>query len=150
MPYTYQYPRPCVTVDILVFRVTDNGHSILLIQRRNEPFKDLWALPGGFIEMHETLEESARRELHEETGLVDVELHQLGIFGDPGRDPRGRTITVAYYALDDSNTVAKADDDAADAQWFPLSSLPSPLAFDHNIIINKAINTINFLKNETL
>lgn len=146
MPYTYQYPHPCVTVDIVVFRATDKGYCILLIKRKNEPFKDAWALPGGFIEMQETLEESAARELREETGLTGVELHQLGTFGDPDRDPRGRTITVAYYALDNSNTEVKGEDDAADAQWFPLSSLPSPLAFDHDIIINTAINTLSYLK----
>ena len=110
MPYTYQYPRPCVTVDIVVFRATDKGYCILLIKRKNEPFKDAWALPGGFIEMQETLEESAARELREETGLTGVELHQLGTFGDPDRDPRGRTITVAYYALDNSNTEVKGEE----------------------------------------
>src|SRR4051812_5327538 len=101
MPFTYEYPRPAVTVDCVVFGLdpTVDDLKILLIQRRGEPFAGMWALPGGFVNMDETLEESARRELQEETGISRLFLEQLYTFGDPGRDPRERVVTVAYYAL---------------------------------------------------
>ena len=136
--YTYQYPRPAVTVDILLFA----GEKILLIQRKNPPFKDAWAFPGGFIEMGEGLEESAQRELCEETGLSGVQLTQLGAFGDPDRDPRGRVITVAYYSvIDIEETVISAGSDATDAHWFPITELPT-LAFDRRKILATALEKL--------
>jgi 8-oxo-dGTP diphosphatase len=135
MPYTYQYPRASVTVDIAVFCNFRDKTKILLIQRGNEPFKNRWAFPGGFIEMDETLTESARRELNEETRLTGVDLLQFRTYGDPGRDPRGRTVSVVFYGFTDPNnsTVAGADD-AKNADWFSLGEIPD-MAFDHNQII---------------
>ncbi len=135
--FCYDYPRPAVTVDIVV--VTKGAEPrILLIRRKNEPFAGVWALPGGFVEMDETLETAARRELHEETSASVADLEQLATFGDPGRDPRGRTISVVYLARVSARDVQiKAADDAADAAWHPLADLP-PLAFDHAQIIDCA------------
>ncbi len=142
--YTYEYPRPAVTVDILLFADDLVGRKVLLVQRKNPPFKDHWAFPGGFIEMDESLEGSARRELSEETGLSDVQLTQLGAFGDPHRDPRGRVITIAYYGLIDAERVRLiAGSDAADARWFSVASLP-PLAFDHAEILAAAIEKLDW------
>ena len=99
MPFTYDYPRPAVTADTVVLAFEHGALEVLLIQRGHEPFEDHWALPGGFVEMDETLEASARRELDEETGLRPGRLEQVHTFGDPGRDPRGRVVTVAFLAL---------------------------------------------------
>src|SRR3989339_1144984 len=139
MPYTYDYPRPMVTVDILVFsKSQDADTEILLIQRKHNPYKHCWALPGGFIEMDETLEQSALRELEEETGITDVSLSQFYTFGNPGRDPRGRTVSVIFYCFSDRKKLnAKAGDDAAHLDWFDISKLPE-LAFDHTDIVKKA------------
>ncbi len=115
MPYTYDFPRPSVSVDAVIFKKEDERFLILLIQRGHYPFEDMWALPGGFIEMEETLEESIARELEEETGLKDLQLEQLHTFGDPGRDPRGRTITVAYQGIAGEKARVRAGDDAAAA-----------------------------------
>ena len=143
--HSYQYPRPAITVDILLFAEDSTDWKILLIQRKNPPFKDHWALPGGFVDMDESLEESALRELHEETGLSDVQLTQLGTFGAPDRDPRGRVITVAYYGTIDATQVhVAAGSDAADARWFSTAQLPS-LAFDHPKIIAVALETLDGL-----
>lgn len=132
--YTYDYPRPAVTVD-LVLVTREERPRVLLIRRKKEPFAGKWALPGGFVDMDETLEESARRELLEETGVRVARLEQLHTFGDPGRDPRGRTITVAYLAVVAPGSVdARAADDAAEAGWFSLRR-PPPLAFDHADIL---------------
>ncbi|MBI1928180.1 NUDIX hydrolase [Candidatus Poribacteria bacterium] len=140
--YTYEYPRPAVTADILLFADDSVGRKVLLIQRKNPPFKDHWAFPGGFIEMGESLDDSARRELHEETGLSDVQLTQLGAFGDPHRDPRGRVITIAYYGrIDSEQAHLIAGSDAADARWFSIAELP-PLAFDHAEILAAAIDKL--------
>ena len=139
MSFTYQYPRPCVTTDCLVFRKIDSVWSVLLIERGNEPFKGCWALPGGFLEMEEDLDTCAARELQEETGLTGIELHQLYAFGAPNRDPRHRTISVAYWGVDNSEQQAVGSDDAAKAQWFALEKLPS-LAFDHELILQKALS----------
>jgi 8-oxo-dGTP diphosphatase len=136
MAYTYQYPRPSVTVDIIIICKFEDKMKILLIQRGNEPFKNKWAFPGGFIEMDETLEESAVRELHEETGLQEVRLHQFGTYGDPGRDPRGRTVSVVFYGFTDiRNSLVAGSDDAKNAGWFGMNEIPD-MAFDHNTILS--------------
>ena len=132
--YIYQYPRPMVTVDIMVLSLIKKNLSVLLIQRKNGPFKAQWALPGGFIEMDETLVESASRELKEETALSNVHLTELGTFGDPGRDPRGRTVTILYLAILNREYPIHAGDDAQNAQWFEINHLPK-MAFDHNNVI---------------
>lgn len=130
--YTYTYPRPAVTVDAIV--LTDAG-EILLIQRGREPFQGRWALPGGFADMDETLEEACRRELMEETGIAVEKLEQYRVFDAINRDPRHRTLTLAFYALLPHKKDLVAGDDAARAQWFPIHELP-PLAFDHELIIS--------------
>lgn len=135
--YTYNYPRPSVTVD-LVLMSRPPAAKVLLIRRKDDPFAGRWALPGGFIEMLETLEESARRELMEETGLSTGKLIPIGTYGDPGRDPRGRTISVAYLAIvDPAKLTPRAGDDAADAAWFSAAK-PPKLAFDHAVILRDA------------
>ena len=144
--YSYEYPRPSVTVDILLFAQDSTAQQILLIQRGHPPFKDHWALPGGFIEMDETLEASALRELREETGLSDVELTQLETFGAPERDPRGRVITVAYYGVIDATQARLvAGSDATECRWFSTTKLP-PLAFDHAEIIAKGVERLDGLE----
>ena len=142
MSYTYKYPRPALTVDAMVFRKNAEGWQILLIKRKNEPFKDKWALPGGFVDMDETLEEAVSRELQEETGLDNIPLKQYRAFSDPDRDPRGRTVSVAFYAFVEGENEVKGDDDATEAQWHNLNQLPK-LAFDHQQIIRKAIDDLN-------
>ncbi|MES2734192.1 MAG: NUDIX domain-containing protein, partial [Bacteroidota bacterium] len=139
MPYTYQYPRPALTVDCLLFGFDESELKILLIERSNEPFKGYWALPGGFLDEEDpTIEHAAKRELEEETGLTNVFMEQLYTFGDVGRDPRGRTISVAYYALIKlSDYKVQAGDDASNAQWFSMSEIPA-LSFDHDKIIHMA------------
>lgn len=139
MRFTYDYPRPCVTTDCLIFRKMELGWGLLLIERGNEPFKGCWALPGGFLEMEEDLDACAARELQEETGLTGISLHQLCAFGAPKRDPRHRTISVAFWGIDDTQQQAVGSDDAAQARWFALDQLPS-LAFDHALIIQKALS----------
>src|ERR1051325_7196453 len=139
MPHTYQYPRAALTVDCVVFGFDEGELKVLLIQRALEPFKGKWALPGGFVRLDETLEEAARRELAEETGLTDVFLEQLYSFGAVKRDPRERVVTVAYYALVKlAGHATKAATDAADARWFPISKVPK-LAFDHADILATAL-----------
>ena len=138
--FCYDYPRPAVTVDIVVF--SSDTLDVLLIQRKHPPFEGHWALPGGFIEMEETLETSARRELAEETGVTDVALTEVGAFGAPSRDPRGRVITIAYATVIEQSTLnVKAGSDASAAAWFSNAELPE-LAFDHTEIIQKALETI--------
>lgn len=136
---TYRYPRPQLTVDIAVFRRTTMHIEVLLIQRAHQPFKNYWALPGGFINMRETLKQSAARELEEETGLVALDLVQVHTYGDPDRDPRGRVVSVAYATLLDGSTVhpIHPGSDAGEADWFPLEELPE-MAFDHQQIIMDA------------
>jgi len=131
-----------VTVDIVIFNLREGSLQVLLVKRGVPPFEGQYAIPGGFIRGDESLEEAALRELHEETGVRNVFLEQLYTFGDPKRDPRGRVITVAYYALiasDKLSLVAGAD--AAEAQWFPASSVP-PLAFDHKSILDYALERL--------
>ena len=141
MAYTYKYPRPAVTADCVVITKEANP-KVLLIQRGNEPFKGAWAFPGGFMNMDETTEQCAIRELEEETGLVVTELHQIGAYSKVDRDPRGRTVTVAYLAIVDAPIAVTGQDDAAKAQWFPIDALP-PLAFDHEDIMQDAFDYIN-------
>ncbi len=140
MKYVYNYPRPMVTVDMALLRYHQSKIEILLIQRDRSPFMGRWALPGGFIEMEETLLESACRELEEETGLKNIHLFPLFPQGDPGRDPRGRTITLVYGGIvTPPFPEISAGDDARNAQWFSIESL---LAFDHDNIIKKTIEII--------
>ena len=131
--YTYKYPRPAVTVDTILI---SKQNSVLLIQRSDEPFKGKWALPGGFIELDESLETACHRELEEETGLKVKQLTQFKAYGAVDRDPRGRTISVIFYSFQDEEAIPMAGDDAANAKWFPLSQLPE-LAFDHQLIIDE-------------
>jgi len=138
MPYTYEYPRPALTVDCIVFGLDDEELKVLLIQRKNEPFAGRWALPGGFVDVGETPEQAARRELEEETGLANVSLEQLYTFGEPNRDPREHVVSVAHYALVNvADTRVRAADDARQAAWFPVRK-PPPLAFDHAKILRMA------------
>ena len=136
MSYTYKYPRPAVTADMIV--LTDEPEpKILLIQRGGEPFKGCWAFPGGFMDIDETTEECARRELKEETGLEVGEVKQVGAYSTVDRDPRGRTITVAYVTYISQALPVAGLDDAAQAKWWPVNALP-PLAFDHAQILRDA------------
>ena len=142
MSYTYDYPRPMVTVDAAVFRKTERGMEVLLIKRGNYPYEGMWALPGGFVDMEETLEEAVVRELQEETGLSGIQLKQLHAFSEIHRDPRGRNISINFYGIADSkNTDVKGGDDAADARWFPVDQLPE-LAFDHIKVVEMALKKI--------
>jgi len=143
MPYTYDYPRPAVTVDCVIFGLEKNSRlKVLLIQRNNPPYREYWALPGGFVDMDEKLQDAALRELEEETGVTDVFIEQLYTFGHPQRDPRGRVISVAYYALVNlEEHPVRADSDARHVQWFDLKTLP-PLAFDHAQILEVAIKRL--------
>ena len=139
MAYTYKYPRPALTTDCVVFGLDDENLKVLLIQRAAEPYQGQWALPGGFVNLDETLEQAARLELEEETGIRDVYLEQLYTFGALGRDPRERIVSVAFYALvrlGDHHAVAASD--ARAAEWFTVSNLP-PLAFDHEHIFQTAL-----------
>ncbi|MFN7298889.1 MAG: NUDIX hydrolase [Pseudanabaena sp.] len=138
--YNYEYPRPALTVDCIVFGLNAQQElKVMLIQRNIPPFQGQWAIPGGFVRIDETLEEAALRELQEETGIHHIFLEQLYTFGDLGRDPRDRTVTVAYFAL--INLVEQkiqASTDARAAEWFAISNIPQ-LAFDHNQILQVAI-----------
>jgi len=139
-----EYPRPMVTVDTIVFALREDDLQVLLVRRRHPPFEGTWAIPGGFVEMDETLETAAQRELEEETGLACVALEQLYTFGDPGRDPRGRSITVAYFAaVPAGSVVARAGDDAAEVGWWSINDLP-PLAFDHDEILAYALTRLRY------
>ena len=137
MAYTYKYPRPAVTADCMVI-TKEAEPKVLLIQRGNQPFKGGWAFPGGFMNMDETTEQCAIRELEEETGLRLSKIQQIGAYSKVDRDPRGRTITVAYLAIVDEPIAVTGQDDAAKAEWWPLSDLPY-LAFDHYDIMQDAI-----------
>ncbi|MCG8568951.1 MAG: NUDIX hydrolase [Spirochaetes bacterium] len=144
MSYTYEYERPCVTVDCVVFGLDleEKNLKVLLIKRKLKPFKNNWALPGGFVNMNENLENAAKRELAEETGLTNIFLEQLYTFGEVDRDPRTRVITVGYYALVKmDHLILHADSDAEDAAWFSIDDLPI-LAFDHKMIMDTAISRL--------
>jgi 8-oxo-dGTP diphosphatase len=136
MEYTYKYPRPAVTADCVVI-TRETEPKVLLIQRAIEPYKGCWAFPGGFMNMDETTEQCAIRELEEETGLKLDTMHQIGAYSKVDRDPRGRTITVAYLAIIDKPVQVNGQDDAAKAEWFPINNLPH-LAFDHQEIMTDA------------
>jgi 8-oxo-dGTP diphosphatase len=141
-----QYDRPSVTVDVVIFTVRGDRLEVLLIQRKHGPYAGMWAIPGGFVHMDESLEDAARRELAEETGVddSDIYLEQLYTFGDPDRDPRARVITVAYYALISAETLRlHADTDAAAADWFSAYDPPF-LAFDHTAILQYAIRRLRY------
>lgn len=135
--------RPALTVDLVIFRLQAEQLETLLVRRANDPFKGKWAISGGFVHEDEGLEEAARRELAEETGLGGFYLEQLYTFGAPNRDPRGRVVTVAYFALLPSTATAQAGDDADEVGWFALDDLPA-LAFDHSEIVNYALQRLRY------
>lgn len=138
--FCYKYPHPAVTTDCVIFGFNGERLQVLLVERGVEPYKGRWAFPGGFLRMDETAEEGALRELREETGLESPYIQQLHAFSDPGRDPRERVITIAYYALVRLQEV-QGGDDAASARWFPLDEVPS-LAFDHDRILRMAVQRL--------
>ena len=143
MPSASHEPRTDVqvTVDLVIFTIREHRLHVLLIERGSPPFEGRWALPGGFIREGESLEQAARRELEEETGVRHVYLEQLYTFGDPGRDPRGRVVTVAYYALIAADTSLVASSDARAARWWPIAKHPE-LAFDHDRILAYALERL--------
>jgi 8-oxo-dGTP diphosphatase len=142
MTYTYEYPHPAVTVDACLFTILESRMSLLLIRRGIEPFRDCWALPGGFVQIDEDLATAAKRELEEETGATGFYLEQLQTFGAVDRDPRERVISVAYFALAPADHIAlSADTDASAAAWFAVEALPE-LAFDHDEIVQTAITRV--------
>lgn len=141
-----RYERPSVTVDVVIFSILDEELKVLLVKRRIWPFEGMWAIPGGFVHMDESLETAAYRELGEETGLTSehVYLEQLYTFGQPNRDPRTRVITVAYFALVSADKIKpQAADDAEEVAWFSVYKLP-PLAFDHAEILNYALTRLRY------
>lgn len=146
MPDSDGHQRPALTVDVVVVSPKGEHHRVLLVQRKNPPFEGRWALPGGFVEPHEPLEDAARRELWEETGASPVHLEQMHTFGAPGRDPRGWTVSVVYLAVLDEQAARafqpRAGDDAANVGWFTLLE-PPPLAFDHVEILAHARSVLS-------
>ena len=137
-------PRPSVTTDVIIFTLRDNGLQVLLVKRKYPPFEGMWAIPGGFVSVDESLEEAALRELEEETGVRDVYLEQLYTFGDVARDPRGRVITVVYFAVVPSSAISpRAGDDATEARWWSVYDLPH-LAFDHADILAYALQRLRY------
>ena len=143
MPFTYKYPRLMLTVDAVVFRQNGSQLEVLLIQRKHDPYAEMWALPGGFVDMDETVEEAIVRELEEETGLKTNNLKQLHTFSEIGRDPRGRSVSVTFFRLTEmGNLFVKGGDDADDARWFDVENIPQ-LAFDHIKAVKMAITKIH-------
>lgn len=143
--YSYDYPRPALTTDMIIFSYHNNKLLVLLIQRKFIPFKGKWAFPGGFVDIDETAEECANRELREETGLQIDALSQLITVSTLGRDPRGRTVTVFFYGFISYDSAdIQAGDDAKNARWFPVDKLP-PLAFDHSGVIQIAMDKLKEL-----
>jgi 8-oxo-dGTP diphosphatase len=141
--YVYEWPRPMVTTDAVVFRFAKGKLWLLLVKRRNEPYKGSWAVPGGFIELEEELEDAAARELEEEAGLAGVRLEQMRTFGAVGRDPRGRQITVVFMGIaEEGQDRLRAGDDAAEAKWFDIDKLPESMAFDHREVVRFAIGKL--------
>ena len=143
--YTYDYPRPSLTVDIVVFSVRADNLQALLVRRGEEPYSGMWALPGGFIHLDESLEEAAARELREETGIHEAYLEQLYTYGEPNRDPRGRVVTIAYFALiaADKPICTEGGTDTTQACWFSINELPG-LAFDHAEILTYALRRLRY------
>ncbi|MCR9012076.1 NUDIX hydrolase [Gabonibacter chumensis] len=140
--YCYRYPRPAVTTDCVVFGFDGEKLNVLLIQRGNEPFKGAWAFPGGFLNMDETAETGALRELEEETGMKGIFVEQFHTFSAVERDPRGRTVTIAFYALVDPGEYrVEGNDDAAAARWYPVDDMPF-LAFDHRQVFEEACRSL--------
>ncbi len=138
------YKRPSVTVDVVIFALVNDDLQVLLIKRKNEPFANMWAIPGGFVRMEESLEEAAARELSEETGVTDVYMEQLYTFGEPDRDPRTRVITVAYFALVPYDAIDhRPGDDASETGWWSVFALPE-LAFDHEHILQYALTRLRY------
>ncbi|WP_036603477.1 NUDIX domain-containing protein [Olivibacter sitiensis] len=144
MSYTYPYPRPALTADIVLFSIDEQENiAVLLIKRKHEPFENCWAFPGGFMDMDERIDDTAHRELQEETGLSNIKLERLGLYDAIDRDPRGRTVSMAYVGfVYKENLLPKAADDASAVQWFELDEIPS-LAFDHEQIMNDALGILN-------
>lgn len=140
--HCYDYPRPALTVDVVLFHRSGSLIEVLLIKRAREPFKGLWAFPGGFVDKDESLEDAAARELLEETGLRRIHLEQLGAFGDPGRDPRGHTVSVVFIGVLGHRIPARGADDASDAGWHPARR-PPVLAFDHQNILRIALKRLS-------
>ena len=138
--YTYPFPRPSVTTDCVIFGYDGKDIKLLLVERGIPPFKGMWALPGGYLQMDEDAIDGAKRELYEETGLRDAYIEQFRTFSAVDRDPRGRVITIAHLALVRISEV-KGGDDAAKAQWFPLKDVPQ-LAFDHDMILREAMKAL--------
>jgi 8-oxo-dGTP diphosphatase len=140
MAYTYEYPRPAFAADcVILAKDEQNDWAILLIERGNEPFKGKWALPGGFVEPNESADEAAQRELQEETGVNNVLMTQIGAFSQPGRDPRGWVVSVAFYAVVNmADCQPIAADDASRAEWIKLTNV-NEMAFDHTQIIQQAL-----------
>lgn len=142
MSYSYEYPRPALTVDAVVFRKNKGQWEVLLIQRKHYPFEGQWALPGGFVDLNESVEDAVVRELEEETHLKFNKLHQLHTFSQPGRDPRGHTVSVTFWGIVDfSVSEVSGGDDAADARWFQMDQIPH-LAFDHIEAVQMGIDKI--------
>lgn len=138
-----KYDRPSVTVDVVIFTLIERELNVLLVRRRNWPHEGLWAIPGGFVHIDESLDTAARRELEEETGVTDVYLEQLYTFGDPGRDPRTRVISIVYFALvRAARHRLRSSDESLDVRWYPVSRLPGPLAFDHDHILATALERL--------
>ena len=141
--YIYDWPRPMVAADAAVFAFFRNKAKLLLVNRKREPFKGKWALPGGFVNIDEELDDAVARELAEETGLAGVRLEQIHAFGKCGRDPRGRVIGVTFMGIvTEGQNKLKAGDDAAEARWFDIEKLPKDLAFDHNEVVKFAIEKL--------
>ncbi|MCU0443762.1 MAG: NUDIX hydrolase [Microscillaceae bacterium] len=143
MAYTYEYPRPAFAADcVILAQDPQNNWKILLIERGNEPFKGQWALPGGFVEPNESADEAAQRELQEETGVSNVQMTQIGAFSQPGRDPRGWVVSVAFGAIVQmADCQPVAADDASRAEWISLSEI-GEMAFDHRLIIQQALKKL--------
>lgn len=142
------YPKPSVTVDTIIFALFEEETKVLLIKRKYPPFAGKWAIPGGFVELNEALPAAASRELEEETGLKNVVLKQFSTYGDPGRDPRGHTVTITYQTfLAEAPKGLSGADDAEDAGWFSINSLPE-LAFDHDKVLNDSIKDL-YIRLET-
>ncbi|MCD6062125.1 MAG: hydrolase [Flavipsychrobacter sp.] len=142
MPYTYEYPRFALGADAVVFARVADGLKVLLIQRKNEPFKGQWCLPGGFVDITETCDVAVHRELEEETGVTGIDLKRIDVFDAIDRDPRDRVLSVAYVGIVDELLEAKGQDDAADARWFDVNDLPE-LGFDHPEIVQRALTIVS-------